>query len=135
MARRDDGILDMIFELPWWIGAIFAGVTYLVMRFVLPGVLDGGGSISSSLAELPRMLALPVAGVVLLVAMMSGLRSLIARARGGAQGSSTPSSARPCPRCGADLVIRRASRGANAGSNFWGCSSYPKCRYTEDIIR
>lgn len=133
MARRDDGILDMILELPWWIGAILAGATYLVMRFVLPEVLGGGGSISSSLAELPRTLALPVAGVVLLVAMMSALRSLFARMRGGARGSVAPSGSRVCPRCGSALVLRRASRGTHAGSSFWGCSNFPKCRHTEDV--
>ena len=35
-----------------------------------------------------------------------------------------------CPKCGAGLVLRTARRGANAGSQFWGCSRYPKCRHT-----
>ena len=34
-----------------------------------------------------------------------------------------------CPRCGSRLVLRQAKRGANAGNQFYGCSSYPKCRY------
>lgn len=38
------------------------------------------------------------------------------------------SSAPVCPKCGAAMVKRAASRGANAGSEFWGCSRYPKCR-------
>ena len=38
-----------------------------------------------------------------------------------------------CPRCGADLVLRTARRGANAGSSFYGCSNYPKCKYIEPI--
>lgn len=38
-----------------------------------------------------------------------------------------------CPRCGADLVIRTAKKGSNAGGKFWGCSSFPKCRYIENI--
>lgn len=33
-----------------------------------------------------------------------------------------------CPACGAPMVRRRATRGANAGSEFWGCSKYPQCR-------
>lgn len=40
---------------------------------------------------------------------------------------------RVCPKCGGTLVLRRARRGANAGSQFWGCDNYPKCRYTEEI--
>lgn len=39
---------------------------------------------------------------------------------------------RVCPQCGGSLVLRTAKRGANAGSQFWGCGNYPKCRYTED---
>ncbi len=35
----------------------------------------------------------------------------------------------PCPRCGSPLVLRTARRGPNAGSEFYGCSSFPKCRY------
>lgn len=38
-----------------------------------------------------------------------------------------------CPRCGNALVIRKAKRGENAGKEFYGCSSYPKCRYTDYI--
>jgi len=39
-----------------------------------------------------------------------------------------------CPRCGSLLVKRISKRGANTGSKFYGCSSYPKCRYTAQII-
>lgn len=33
-----------------------------------------------------------------------------------------------CPKCGAEMVLRTAKRGANAGKEFWGCVNYPKCR-------
>ncbi len=33
-----------------------------------------------------------------------------------------------CPRCGSKLVKRNGRRGP-----FWGCSSFPKCRYTKNI--
>ncbi len=35
-----------------------------------------------------------------------------------------------CPKCGAVMVRRTAKRGANAGNQFWGCSTYPKCTAT-----
>lgn len=38
-----------------------------------------------------------------------------------------------CPRCGADLVVRISKKGNNAGKQFWGCSTFPKCRYIENI--
>lgn len=34
-----------------------------------------------------------------------------------------------CPRCGGDLVLKTAKKGANAGNRFWGCANFPKCRY------
>lgn len=33
-----------------------------------------------------------------------------------------------CPKCGAAVVRRRASKGANIGNEFLGCSNFPKCR-------
>jgi restriction system protein len=38
-----------------------------------------------------------------------------------------------CPQCGNDLVRRRARKGKNAGNEFYGCSTFPKCRYTRNI--
>ncbi|MGO9246347.1 MAG: restriction endonuclease, partial [Verrucomicrobiia bacterium] len=34
-----------------------------------------------------------------------------------------------CPKCESELVIRTAEKGFNRGSQFWGCSNYPRCRY------
>jgi len=45
-----------------------------------------------------------------------------------------PATTRSCPRCGGELVLRQAKRGANAGGRFWGCSSYPRCRHTEEYL-
>ncbi len=38
-----------------------------------------------------------------------------------------------CPACGGEMVRRKASKGANAGNEFWGCSNYPKCRQTQAV--
>lgn len=35
-----------------------------------------------------------------------------------------------CPKCGASMVRRVASKGRGEGAEFWGCSSYPKCNQT-----
>jgi restriction system protein len=40
--------------------------------------------------------------------------------------ASTPA----CPRCNEPMVARIAKRGANTGSEFWGCRRYPKCKAT-----
>ena len=38
-----------------------------------------------------------------------------------------------CPRCHGNMVIREAKKGSYAGSKFYGCSNYPKCRYTRKL--
>ena len=38
-----------------------------------------------------------------------------------------------CPLCGGHLVVRTARRGPGAGQQFYGCSNYPKCKYTRNI--
>ena len=43
------------------------------------------------------------------------------------------SSTEVCPWCGGKLVIRTAKQGRNAGNQFYGCSNYPKCKYTKDV--
>jgi restriction system protein len=42
------------------------------------------------------------------------------------QVASTPA----CSRCQEPMVTRVAKRGANLGSEFWGCRRYPKCKAT-----
>ncbi|MET2957010.1 NERD domain-containing protein [Vibrio harveyi] len=37
-------------------------------------------------------------------------------------------SSNQCPRCGSEMVLRETKRGENVGKQFWGCSTFPKCR-------
>ena len=36
-----------------------------------------------------------------------------------------------CPKCASELVLRTVKSGDKTGSQFYGCSSFPKCRYTK----
>lgn len=38
-----------------------------------------------------------------------------------------------CPACGKPMVLRTARKGKHAGSQFWGCAGYPKCKGTRAI--
>lgn len=42
--------------------------------------------------------------------------------------AETPEGQLICPKCGAKMVRRRATRGDRAGKEFFGCSRYPHCR-------
>ncbi|NOQ34496.1 MAG: nuclease [Methylococcaceae bacterium] len=39
-----------------------------------------------------------------------------------------------CPQCGSSMVIREAKKGVNKGHKFWGCSTFPQCKGTVNII-
>lgn len=47
--------------------------------------------------------------------------------------TAQPEDAAVCPKCGGALILRVAKKGPNAGNQFYGCSNYPKCRYTKNI--
>lgn len=38
-----------------------------------------------------------------------------------------------CPKCGAPMKLRSARKGPDVGNQFWGCSSFPKCRGTRSV--
>ena len=38
-----------------------------------------------------------------------------------------------CPKCGSTLALRTMKSGAGAGSQFYGCSGFPKCRYVKKL--
>ncbi|WP_026842898.1 NERD domain-containing protein [Citrifermentans bremense] len=38
-----------------------------------------------------------------------------------------------CPKCSKELKLRTVKSGENAGSQFYGCSGFPKCRYTKPV--
>lgn len=53
------------------------------------------------------------------------------KSRAVATGTPMVESASPaCPTCGGEMVLRTARRGANPGSQFWGCRDYPRCKGT-----
>lgn len=43
------------------------------------------------------------------------------------------SSTKTCPRCGGNLLKRTAKKGPNTGLEFFGCSNYPKCKFTRNV--
>ena len=38
-----------------------------------------------------------------------------------------------CPDCGELMALRTARQGKNEGSQFWGCTAYPKCKGTAPL--
>lgn len=44
-----------------------------------------------------------------------------------------PNQSPKCPLCNGNLILRTATRGVNAGNQFYGCSNYPKCKYIQNL--
>lgn len=45
----------------------------------------------------------------------------------------TKEDSKACSNCGAEMVLRKATKGKNAGNEFWGCSTFPSCRKIERL--
>jgi len=63
-----------------------------------------------------------------LIAMLQSAKSGMKKVESKQPNVATAAPA--CPNCGSAMVQREAKRGANAGSYFWGCATYPRCRGT-----
>lgn len=71
------------------------------------------------------------------------LAAMLESARSAREGAGDPAvqidrvnsatAAPACPSCGSPMMRRNARRGPNAGSAFWGCSTYPACKGTRAI--
>ncbi len=46
---------------------------------------------------------------------------------------TSKASSNQCPRCGSEMVLRETKRGENIGKQFWGCSTFPKCRVVKQF--
>ena len=58
-----------------------------------------------------------------------GYSELLATARLGHRSQKNPADPIPtCPQCGAQMTLRTAKAGQNAGNSFWGCTKYPVCK-------
>lgn len=124
------GLLDEVVDLPWWVGVILAVIAFFGIRYM--GTTFGGDDLLGPFyAQIFQFLAMIVGAGFLLAAFISLVRSLVTRRRQHSSGAAVAASgAGTCPSCGKRLVLRKARRGANVGERFWGCSSYPTCRYT-----
>jgi len=56
MARKNESILDLLSEAPWWVSVVVAGVAYLIFGYILP-LLSGGNAVLNVVARAAPILA------------------------------------------------------------------------------
>ena len=44
------------------------------------------------------------------------------------------SDTKSCTKCGSNMVLRKSTKGKNTGNEFWGCSTFPRCRNVVNIF-
>jgi restriction system protein len=68
-----------------------------------------------------------------LLALVQSVQTRPAEKEARPREEELPDAARACPTCGSLMVLRTSRRGTNAGNQFWGCSTYPKCQTTRKV--
>lgn len=151
MARRGksspaEAFIEIASKLPWWLSLVFAGVSYLTLHAftsqplkpITPGhVADGMiPVVLKGLASAGQYILPILFGFAAIFSFFKGAKS---DAKLPSMSASKPlkpksaSSTPACPVCSSPMVMRSAKKGSNAGSAFWGCSNYPRCKGTRAV--
>ena len=80
MARKDESILNLLAECPWWVSISVSGIAFIGLRFILPSI-DFGSVAANSFAKGLYSAAPLVALVLLLPAPIAALNSWLKRKR------------------------------------------------------
>ena len=92
------------------------------------GIVVTAGTFTPEAVEFAGCVAVELIDGDGLVAMMGDLP--VRQADGADDSDDEAAETTVCPRCGSELVLRTARRGQNRGSQFYGCASFPRCRFT-----
>jgi restriction system protein len=148
MARRSkaspaDVFIEIASRLPWWVSLVLAAISYLALHAyanqppepVTPGRAADGivPAFLKGLAFAGQFI-LPI--LFAFAAVLSFLKRASPKPKQPTLSASKPpnskiaNSAPSCPACSGQMVMRSAKKGSNAGTAFWGCSNYPRCKGT-----
>lgn len=80
MARKDESILNLLVESPWWVSVLVSGIAFVFLKYIFPSIDFGSmaaNSFAKGLSGAPPFVAL----VLLLPAPISALRAWEKRRR------------------------------------------------------
>ena len=82
MGRKDESMLNLLAESPWWVSVLVSGFAYVFLRFIFPSIIFSGLAANAFTKGLSG--AAPfVALVLLLPAPIAVLNSWLKRRCGG----------------------------------------------------
>ena len=87
MARKDESILNLLVECPWWVSVLVSSAAFVFLRFILP-LIDSQSVAANSFAKGLSGAAPMVALVLLLPAPIAALNSFLKKKRRNNQRSS-----------------------------------------------
>lgn len=138
MAEK--GFLELAAKAPWPVGFTIGSVGFVGCAYVLPAILASlDNHFLKAIGTGPKEAGLFWVGSAFLAVFWSSalISFLSRRGKVGAQQKRVDDKSAPrprtengaptCPKCG-NAMVRRTARGSN--DQFWGCSTFPKCRAT-----
>lgn len=138
MKRKDDSIWDILHDLPWWASVAVAVLAFVTLKYIFPFVGPENPAIREIFKTAGPNLAPFFAFIFMLIAAFSFFHSRRQKKLHEAHKKALSSKQKNnmhnklCPQCGNELVLRTAEQGPDAGNEFWGCTDFPGCRYTDN---
>jgi restriction system protein len=80
MARRNESILNLLVECPWWVSVAVSGIAFLFLRFILP-LIDFQGMAANAFPKGLSSAAPFVALVLLLPTPIAAFNSWLKKKR------------------------------------------------------
>ncbi|OGV65644.1 MAG: hypothetical protein A2283_15805 [Lentisphaerae bacterium RIFOXYA12_FULL_48_11] len=82
MARRNEGLFDILVMCPWWVSIIFSAVSYIALKFIVPaikvdlkGPINFGAIMFKGFAGAAPIIAPYIAFAFLVPALISAIRA------------------------------------------------------------
>jgi restriction system protein len=80
MARKDESILNLLVECPWWVSILVSGTAFVFLKFIFP-LMESQSMAANSFARGLSSAAPFIALVLLLPAPIAALNSFLKKKR------------------------------------------------------
>jgi restriction system protein len=138
---RFEDLIEIVSNLPWWIGLTLAVLSYLILHSIagmdVPPMTDVQGVGDSAGTQMIKSFAMFLQYIIPMICLLASLNSVVRQRQRSRIFNNLISQLEEqkiqeqsplCPKCGDEMVKTTASKGPNAGNQFWRCSTFPECK-------